>query len=510
MSSDLPAARAKTRSITAPELARFLTASRQKKVWVIGDVILDEYLKGRVDRVSPEAPIPVVSVDSESVRIGGAGNVAHSCVALGAAAQLCAVVGTDEAGERLVQALEAAGIGTSAVARVSNRPTTRKLRVLSRDQQIVRLDWEECRDVDDGCLRKALDALFELGPPDVILLSDYKKGVLSPALVRTIVSYALKNQVRLVADPKHEFVMFSGATALTPNLVELENEHLRCFGEVSNREPELLARNLMASDIMARNEIDGAGPPALVVTRGADGILVVQHDRPTAVIPAVRREVCDITGAGDTVLAVLGTALACGMRLTQAARLANFAASVAVTKHGTAVVRSAELIAGNGLCHVDKVLTAAMMPARLESWRRDGCRIAFTNGCFDGLHPGHLHLLHEAATLADVLLVAVNSDASVLRLKGPGRPIMKAEERVELLAALECVDGVVVFDEDDPARLIAEIMPEVLVKGDEYAPHEVVGRTTIEAAGGRLVLVSMIPEISTTAILERVEAADKV
>ncbi|MCP4202703.1 MAG: bifunctional heptose 7-phosphate kinase/heptose 1-phosphate adenyltransferase [bacterium] len=498
VSSGLASARVEKGGLSAPDLARFLTESRGKRVWVIGDVMLDEYLQGNVDRVSPEAPIPVVRVDSEYLRVGGAGNVAHGCVALGAAAQLCAVVGTDEAGERLIQALEAAGIDTAAVARVSSRPTTRKLRVLSGNQQIVRLDWEERHQVDAGCLRKALDPLVDLGPPDLILLSDYKKGVLSPALVREILDYALQNQVPLVADPRHRFSTFKGATALTPNLAELQNEHRRCFVEMTDSEPELLARDL----------IDGAGSPALVVTRGADGIIVVQHDGPAEVIPAVRREVCDVTGAGDTVLAVLGIALACGMRLNQAARLANFAAGVAVTKQGTSVVSSSELTAGCGLGQVAKVLTAATLPTRLASWRRNGYRIAFTNGCFDALHGGHLHLLHEAAALADVLLVGVNCDASVARLKGSGRPIMRAEERVALLAELECVDGVVVFDEDDPARLIAEVMPEVLVKGDEYAPHEVVGRRTVEAAGGRLVLVPVIPGISTSAILERVCAVD--
>ena len=475
-------------------LRRMLTEAPSRRLWVVGDLILDQYLEGPVERISPEAPIQVVQVSSEFERIGGAGNVAHGCAALGAQVSLCGAIGRDPEGDRLLTALQAAGIDTSAVARVAHRPTTRKLRVVSRNQQIVRLDWEQRDAVDPALLCSGLDRLAEGELPHAILLSDYAKGVLSAAVVTEVLERAARLGVPVIADPKLAFHLYRGAMALTPNLRELRWEHARLFPDAGSDDVVAQARRL----------VESLAVEALVVTQGGAGMTLCSRDGTATRIPALRLEVCDITGAGDTVLAALGLGVACGMELVPAARIANLAAGLAVAKVGTAVVRPEELAAAARPTAAGKILGPEDLAARLDAWRSEGHRIVFTNGCFDLLHAGHLHLLREAAGLGDVLLVGLNSDASVARLKGKGRPLVPAAERAEMLAAIEMVDGVVVFDQDTPLELIDEILPDVLVKGSEWAADEVVGRQTVESRGGTVVLVERLADRSTTRILARV------
>lgn len=469
-------------------------------IWVIGDLMLDDYLEGAVDRVSPEAPVQVVQVADSFVRLGGAGNVAAACTALGARPFLAGVLGRDPQGDQVLAECERQGINTSAVLCLDNRPTTRKLRVMARHQQILRLDWEERRAVEPGVAGDLLESLGAAEAPAALLVSDYEKGLLTPETLEVILGRARSLAVPVVVDPKSPRIeRYRGATVLTPNHKELEKAMGRRLAGASVAE-------LVEA---ARSYLERTGAEALCLTLGPRGIVTLERDGTVDEVPATAHEVFDVTGAGDTVAAVLALSLGAGAALAEAVRLANAAAGVVVGKAGTAVVSPRELRLALEPRGASKVVPREEIEAHCEGWRRLGRRVVFTNGCFDLLHVGHLQLLRQAASHGDALVVGLNSDASVRRLKGEERPLVHETERAALLAALEGVDAVVIFEDDTPLRLIEAVRPDVLVKGADYAPEDVVGREEVEATGGRLVLVELLPDRSTSALVDRMNTGGR-
>ena len=467
-------------------------------LWVVGDIMLDEYVTGAVERVSPEAPVPVVRVHDTQLRLGGAANVARQVAALGARVHLAGLIGQDAAGDEVLRLCQKEGIDTGSVIRTTDRRTSRKLRVIGHSQQLVRLDWEDaaaCTSATSAALATALSAA---GAPDAIILSDYAKGVLTPQTIAAVT--ARRGTAPVVVDPKtRDFTRYVGATTITPNLKELE--------EATGRKLDPTDKAAVAG--AARALIAAAGLSAMVVTLSEHGMLIVPADAEEVAVPASRREVYDVTGAGDTAIAVLTLALAARAPLLLAAQIANAAAGVSVGQVGAVAVDAdsirSELTAGPEA----KVLTRQDIVARAESWRMAGKRIVFTNGCYDLLHAGHLSLLHSAARLGDVLVLAINSDASVQRLKGPERPLVNQAERAALLAALACVDAVTIFEEDTPLETLQAIRPHVLVKGADYRPEQVVGREFVESYGGKVQLVPLLPAKSTSALVERIKGLAK-
>lgn len=466
-------------------------------VWVVGDLMLDEYVMGAVDRVSPEAPVPVVRVRETEHRLGGAANVARQVAALGAKVSLVGTIGTDAAGDDLLRLCAASSIDTHGVVRTAQRRTTRKLRVLGHSQQLLRMDWEDASPCEAALADRMLEALAT-ETPDAVILSDYAKGVLTPRVIAAITQRAGKAPV--VVDPKsRDFTRYRGATTVTPNLRELETACGKSLDPADSHSVAAAARPLLAA----------AGLASMVVTLSEHGMLVVPADGPPIAVPASRREVFDVTGAGDTAIAVLTLSLAAGTSLHTAARLANAAAGVSVGQVGAVAVDADSIRSELTASPEAKVLSRSELAARAASWRIAGKRIVFTNGCYDLLHAGHLSLLHGAAKLGDVLVLAINSDTSVRRLKGPERPLVPQAERAALLAALACVDAVTIFDEDTPLATIEAVRPHILVKGADYQADQVVGREIVEANGGRVALVPLLPQKSTTALVDRIKGLAK-
>ena len=465
------------------------------EIWVVGDLMLDEYVQGAVERVSPEAPVPVVRADAVQYRLGGAANVARQVAVLGARVVLGGVVGRDAAGERIVEGCARAGIDTRGIVRDESRPTTRKLRVLGQGQQLVRLDWEDAGACAPALVSMLSDRMLAGPQPDTVILSDYAKGVLTDQCLSHLIGAARARACRVFVDPKRrDLTAYRGASVLTPNLGELSLAAGR----------RLDPADLDSIAAAARPLIDAASLEGILVTLSERGMLYVGADGTFHHIPAVRRDVADVTGAGDTVVAVLATALAAGATIEQAMEVANVAAGIAVSKIGAVAIEPAEISAALVDIQGSKVLSRDALAARAAAWRASGRRIVFTNGCFDLLHAGHLSLLEEAAKLGDVLVLAINSDQSVHRLKGEGRPILPASDRAALLAALACVDAVTVFDEDTPLETLRVLRPHVLVKGQDYSLADVVGRELVEADGGRVELVPLLDARSTSAIVERI------
>jgi D-beta-D-heptose 7-phosphate kinase/D-beta-D-heptose 1-phosphate adenosyltransferase len=467
------------------------------KVWVVGDLMLDEYVSGAVDRVSPEAPVPVVRVRDTEYRLGGAANVARQVAALGATVSLAGVIGADAAGDELLRLCTACGIDTRGIVRTDGRRTTRKLRVLGHSQQLLRMDWEDSSPCDAELCARLLKGLATESP-DAVILSDYAKGVLTPQTITAITAQA--GAAPVVVDPKsRDFTRYRGATTVTPNLRELELAAGQSLDPTDAESVAAAARPLIAA----------AGLASMVVTLSEHGMLVVPATGAPIPVPASRREVFDVTGAGDTAIAVLTLSLAAQASLPDAARLANAAAGVSVGQVGAVAVNADSIRSELTASPDTKVLSRAELGARAASWRITGKRIVFTNGCYDLLHAGHLSLLHGAARLGDVLVLAINSDASVRRLKGAERPLVPQAERAALLAALACVDAVTIFDEDTPLATIEAVRPHILVKGADYKVEEVVGREVVEAYGGRVALVPLLPNKSTTALLDRIKGISK-
>ncbi|HET7369647.1 MAG TPA: bifunctional D-glycero-beta-D-manno-heptose-7-phosphate kinase/D-glycero-beta-D-manno-heptose 1-phosphate adenylyltransferase HldE [Gammaproteobacteria bacterium] len=460
------------------------------RVLVAGDVMLDRYWSGATRRISPEAPVPVVRVDASEERPGGAGNVAANLALLAATATLLGVTGEDEAADALAGLLRGCGIE----ARLTPQPgvhTVTKLRVLSRHQQLLRVDFEN----EQLSAPEQFNAAFQAALADhaIVVLSDYGKGTL--AQIDGLIAAARAAGKPVLVDPKGaDFKRYRGATAITPNLTEFEAVVGSCAGDA----------DIEAKAEQLRAELD---LQALVVTRGEDGMTLIEAGRPPLHLPTHAREVADVTGAGDTVIALLAAGLAAGLAFADATALANLGAGLVVAKLGAAGVTPAEL--RHALHeHDDSVDAGALdenaLLAAVAQARGRGERIVMTNGCFDILHPGHVAYLRKARSLGDRLIVAVNDDASVTRLKGAGRPVNALDDRIAMLAALEMVDWVVPFSEDTPARLIGRVLPDVLVKGGDYKAEEVAGHEAVVANGGEVRIVDFVPGYSTTALLEAV------
>lgn len=462
------------------------------KVLVVGDLMLDRYWYGGTSRISPEAPVPVVKVDHREDRLGGVGNVALNIASLGGAAQLVAIVGRDEAGQSLGDRLESAGIGHDFVVSKSH-PTITKLRVISRSQQLLRMDFEDAFSVEDaaGIAAKVAHILEGVG---AVVLSDYAKGTLREPQV--IINAARAKNIPVLVDPKGcNFESYRGATLLTPNLHEFEVVVGDCNGE-----QELVDKGLA---LVEKLQLD-----ALLVTRGEQGMTLLRLQNPPFHLPARAREVFDVTGAGDTVIAVLAASIAAGQALPEAVALANLAAGIVVGKLGTATVSGPELRRAiyqeqgseRGVVNEEQLLVD------LDDARAHGEKIVFTNGCFDILHAGHVGYLEQARKLGDRLVVAVNADASVKRLKGESRPINPVERRMAVLAGLEAVDWVISFADDTPERLLEHLKPDMLVKGGDYNKESVVGWQIVESYGGEVKVLDFVDDCSTTAIVDRLRA----
>jgi D-beta-D-heptose 7-phosphate kinase/D-beta-D-heptose 1-phosphate adenosyltransferase len=470
----------------------------QATVVVIGDVLLDRFVEGKVGRVSPEAPVAVLNHRSERSLLGGAGNVAANLVAYGAHAILIGVAGDDPAAAELrTHCAGSLGLDCRLVADAS-RPTTVKTRYLSGWHQLLRVDAEDAsplaKDIARALLALADAAMAQAGS---LVLSDYAKGVLDAGTIPALIAAARAKGIPVVVDPKKaDASIFEGATLLTPNADEMA----RFAGMAIESDAD-------AEEAGAR-VLDKVAVDAILITRGEHGMTLCRPGEPPLHVAAETHRVFDVTGAGDTVAATLAAALAAGLSLSDAVRLANAAAGVAVTKPGTATVSPAELKQALGVAAAANVMTPAEARDQVAAWRRQGLKVGFTNGCFDLLHRGHLHSLDQAARRVDRLVVGLNSDASTARLKGPGRPVQDLDTRAAVLAALKYVDLVVPFDEDTPGPLIETIVPDVLFKGADYAEADVVGGAFVKANGGRVELLPLLPGYSTTATVGRIRSGE--
>ena len=461
------------------------------QVLVVGDLMLDRYWHGRASRISPEAPVPIVNVGQSEDRVGGAGNVALNIASLGAGAFLVGVVGQDEAADSLETRLSSAGIHCDFQVSES-KPTITKLRVVSRQQQLLRLDFEEIFVKEDCVLlpQKAKQLLPNVG---ALVLSDYAKGALSDP--QPLIKLASQQSVPVLVDPKGtDFERYRGVTVLTPNLAEFE----AVVGDCPN-EHTLVEKGVALLDSL---DID-----ALLITRSEQGMTLLRKDAQALHLPARAREVFDVTGAGDTVISVLATALAAGENLPEAVAMANIAAGIVVGKLGTAIVSMPELRRAISQEQGSErgVVNEEQLLVDVDDARAHGEKIVFTNGCFDILHAGHVGYLEQARKQGDRLVLAINSDASVTRLKGEGRPINPVERRMAVLAGLEAVDWVVSFEDDTPERLLELIKPDILVKGGDYTRKEVVGWEIVEGYGGEIAVLDFLDNCSTTAIVEKIQ-----
>jgi D-beta-D-heptose 7-phosphate kinase / D-beta-D-heptose 1-phosphate adenosyltransferase len=469
---------------------------RQTPVLVVGDVMLDRYIWGEVERISPEAPVPVVRTALQDEKPGGAANVAMNLAGLGACVTVCGFAGGDSEQARLESMLAEAGIEPSLMA-VTDAPTTTKLRILSGNQQMMRLDTEPLSSSYPAAAYEDLlkRVLAVLPGAAVVVLSDYAKGALTQELCSTLISHARKFNIPVLVDPKNRsFARYRGATIICPNRKELS----AAAGEPSADMDRLLAAG---QAMLSSLEV-----PLMAVTMGEKGIVVLRPDSRLH-FPAVVRQVYDVSGAGDTVIAVLALAMACGVEIETAVQVANVAAGVVVSKVGTVPIQRNELLgalAPEMTLHMDeKVVPLERLLTRIAGWRSAGQRVVLTNGCFDILHIGHITLLEQARRKGDHLVVALNSDSSVGRVKGPPRPIVSERERAKVLAALSAVDAVVLFDESTPLKLIEAIRPDVLVKGGDYAEENVVGACEVRAWGGQVELIPLIEGVSTTRLIAK-------
>lgn len=471
------------------------------EVLCIGDVMLDCFVSGDVSRISPEGPVPVMRASAEHYFAGGAANVARNISSLGASCSLIGVTGRDGNSDKLANLLQH-GVGgvTPNFVTLEGRPTTIKTRFLGHGQQMLRVDFEDSSPIttrDEDAVIKMAASLV----PDhqVVILSDYAKGLLSERVVKEIISVCRQHSRPVVIDPKtSDFTRYAGAAIVTPN--QKETQAVTGVWAESDEQAEHAGEI-----ILSRFEID-----AVLITRAERGMTLVQRNQRPVHIKAEAREVFDVVGAGDTVIATLAAALGSGVALADAARAANAAAGIVVGKKGTATVSAAEL--REALSHdtstgeisaADKLNTWDDVRALAEDWKIDGLRVGFTNGCFDILHVGHIRLLQFAREQCDRLIVGVNSDNSVKRLKGPLRPINMEADRAELLGALSFVDSVVLFENDTPFELIQNICPDVLIKGADYKIEDIVGADVVLGNGGRVVTFEIVPGKSTTATIAR-------
>ena len=477
-----------------------LTTFNTVRVLVVGDLMVDEYVWGDVERISPEAPVQVVAVRSENYTLGGCGNVVNNIAALGGTVTVAGVIGIGRNGQLLLKMFADRGLDTAGLIQDPHRPTTMKTRIIAASQHVLRIDRETRAPVAPQSFT-ALMAFVEAQIPavDVVVVSDYGKGVVTPELLAHITAVARRHAKPVVADPKgREYAKYAGVSVLTPN----KKEAAQAAGiEISG--PDTLAA--AAAKILDTVTVDN-----LLVTCGPEGMVLFRRHQAPYAISARARQVYDVSGAGDTVVAVLALALGAGEPLESATALANAAAGVVVGKVGTATLTPSELAAA---MHPDddgpagKHKSLAELPALVARLKQKGQRIVMTNGCFDLLHAGHVMLFAASKKLGDVLIVAIDDDEAVKALKGPGRPLISARQRVQILSALDAVDYVVVFGAGQLEPLIDLLRPDVLTKGSNYSAEEVLGRRRVEQLGGRVVLIPVTETVSATSIINHIKGS---
>jgi len=469
------------------------------RVLVVGDLMLDEYVWGSVERISPEAPVPVLSVTREEFTLGGAGNVAKNLAVLGASVMVAGVVGKGPEGNRLKDELAQLGADVSAVVAEPKRPTTRKTRIIAEHQQVLRIDRETANEVSARSTAELMRRTCELLPrSDIVLISDYGKGVVTRQLVTALAEKARDVGRPAIADPKGmDYSKYAGLTLITPN-----------------RKEASLAAGIAISDdaglfAAGRRLLDTVAVEKLLITCGKDGMVFFERGAEPLKFGTRARQVFDVSGAGDTVAAMLSLGLAAGFAYPDAIRLANAAAGIVVGKVGTAAVTRAELLEDlypSFDAPAAKQKSLAEISEVVRDLRRKGKRIVLTNGCFDLLHAGHIRLLAASKAHGDVLVVALDDDASVRELKGPGRPVIGDAERVRILCALDSVDYVVVFSTRELPKVIEAVRPDVLTKGSNYENETVIGREMVERLGGRTALIPVTEGISSSGIIETIKA----
>ncbi len=481
------------RSDLAGLIERFALA----RVLVVGDVMLDRFVYGEVERISPEAPVPILRVGHREAMLGGAGNVARNLAALGATTHFIAVIGDDEAGRQVAELAADLPGAASALLTDPARATAIKTRYVAGSQQVLRADLESgpalAGKVETALLRKIEAAVKKVS---AVVLSDYGKGALTGRIIAGAIAAAKRAGIPVLVDPKGEdYRRYKGARLVTPNRKELAEASRMATGG----DGEIVAA--------ARRIAKKCGIAGVLATRGAAGMTLADGGRKARHLPADGREVFDVSGAGDTVIAVLAAAIAAGAEPIDAARLANVAAGIVVAKTGTAVasadeianaLHSQDLMEGSG-----KLAGIEELQRRVEGWRKAKLKIGFTNGCFDLLHPGHVSLLAQARVACDRLIVGLNSDASVTRLKGKGRPVQSEAARATVLGSLASVDAVSIFADDTPLGLIEALRPDVLVKGADYTLSKVVGAKLVQSYGGKIVLARLAPGHSTSATIRK-------
>lgn len=462
-------------------------------ILVVGDIMLDQYWSGETNRISPEAPVPIVNVKSIEQRAGGAGNVALNISALGATAQVFAITGNDDSADDLNKILTSHNVKCH-FQRENNLPTARKLRLLSRHQQLIRADFEESfHDLDKTQLLASFaNAIKDV---DIVILSDYDKGVLSQP--KDFIEICKQHQKPVLIDPKgSDFTKYYGANLLTPNRAEFELIAGKCenINQISQRAVKIIEQYNFEH---------------LLITLSEDGMLLVSNDGSSHHINTKAREVFDVTGAGDTVIATFATAIAANVDYKKAMELANIAAGIVVGKLGTSTVTQTELKLEISRQHpslTGKIHSRKQLKSIIKSLQQQNQTVVITNGCFDLLHAGHISYLQAAQKLGDVLIVAVNSDKSVQNIKGSSRPIQKSEHRIQLLAALESVSYVIEFNEDTPENLYCDLLPDILVKGGDYEPDTLAGAECIKQAGGKIKILHFVEGQSTTNIIDKIKS----
>ena len=463
-------------------------------ILVVGDVMVDEYVVGEVERISPESPVPVLLAKDRHRRLGGAGNVVRNVVSMGGNVALFATIGGDAAGEWFKKHCGEIGVDTFWLKTERSRPTTIKTRIVARNQQIVRIDEEYVGQIASEIEKKVLDDIRSVTPQvKAVIVSDYGKGFLSDLILNNLFAMAHSEGVPSLVDPKgFDFTRYRGATYVTPNIREAS---LASGVEIKN------ANTLEKAGRILLEQTQSEG---VVVTRGKDGITLITRNK-IQDFPVKPVEIVDVTGAGDTVIATLALAVASGLSIEEAAQMANLAASLVVARFGAASVTLEEML--NSLRNWPlgrKIIARDEVERTIRNHRLQGQSIVFTNGCFDLFHVGHLELLRKASTFGDVLIVAVNSDKSVQKIKGDQRPIVCEKDRLELVSALNFVDHVVVFDENTPYSLIKEIKPDILVKGEDWKGKKVIGEDIVNERGGRVQFVELVSGVSTSSIIEKI------
>jgi len=475
----------------------FLNSDHRPRLLVIGDLILDEYIWGAVSRISPEAPVPILETKSENLTLGGAANVANNLVALGCEVHLVGAIGQDEKGDKLLTLIEEKGISSKGIFRFVHRPTTSKIRVVAHNQQVLRIDKEDNRPITEETENRIIKYINKALPDmDIVICSDYRKGILTEKVFSAVSHRAKNSKKRVIVDPKSsDFELYKGATVITPNQFEVE------------KAVPIKIQDKIDLDRAAEYLLNLTHAEVLLITRGKDGMTLYPNKAKPVDIPTQAKEVFDVTGAGDTVVSVLAMALAVGFNPEDSAWLSNMAASIVVGKVGTAVVTLNEI---NEYLQ-EEMLRTAHTVLKLEELKKivslakgTGKTVVFTNGCFDLIHGGHIEFLQKAREKGDLLVVGLNSDRSVKSIKGEGRPIKSEKERANIISALRYVDYITIFDESTPADLIREVRPDILVKGDDYAIDEVVGREIVEGYGAKVELIPVVQGLSTTNIVEKI------